>query len=402
VKRTLIDQRPLVAGKPTTVRVLHVYRTYFPQTQGGLEETIRQICLNTRPHGVVSRVLCTSPCIEPRVVRREEAAVYRARLDAEPASCSIAREAFPMFRRLLSWADVVHYHFPWPFADVLHFATRVDVPTLVTYHSDIVRQRMLAGIYSPLMMRFLRSVDRIVCTSPNYLATSKVLSRFKDRLDIVPIGLDRDSYPAASEDTVADVRAEYGEGFFLFVGVLRYYKCLHVLLDAIPGAPFRVVIVGSGPTERELKRQAKRLGLDNVTFAGQAPDRVKVALLRLCRGVVFPSHFRSEAFGVTLLEGAMHGKPLVSTETGSGTSHVNIDGETGLVVEPASPRSLREAMDRLYEDDALARTLGDGARRRFDRLFSGRLMGDRYAEIYRSLTGPAGATVSRPLQRSPA
>ena len=368
------------------MHVLHVYRTYFPETQGGLEETIRQICLNTRRHGIASRVLCPSPSVAPRVVRREEAAVYRCRLDGEVASCSLSREAFPMLRRLLRWADLVHYHFPWPLADVLHFSSGVRVPTVLTYHSDIVRQRVLARLYSPLRNRFLRSVDRIVCTSPNYLATSEVLKRLGDRVDVVPIGLDRASYPEPTGDTLARVRAEYGDGFFLFVGVLRYYKCLHILLEAAQGAPYPVVIVGSGPDEAKLKRQAAGLGLTNVTFAGHVEDATKVALIRLCRGVVFPSYLRSEAFGVTLLEGAMNGKPLITAEAGSGTSHVNVDGETGIAVLPASAEAFRTGMDRLHADSGLARRLGTGARERFDRLFTGQLMGDRYADIYRSLT----------------
>ena len=375
------------------MRVLHVYRTYFPQTQGGAEEVIRQICLNTQRHGVRSRVLCVSPNTRPRVVRRTEAAVFRSRLDVEVASCSMSLQALPMFRRLLHWADVVHYHFPWPFADMLHFACRVRLPSVVSYHSDIVRQRVLASLYAPLMKRFLRSMDRIVCTSPNYLASSNVLGAFKDDVDVVPIGLTPDSYPKPPQARLEQARRRYGEGFFLFVGVLRYYKCLHILLDALVGAPFRAVIVGAGPLEGELKAQARRLGLSNVVFAGHVSDEDKVALLELSRAFVFPSYMRSEAFGVTLLEGAMHAKALVSTEVGSGTSHVNVDGETGLVVEPASPAALHEAMARLHQDPELAERLGANARRRFERLFNGQLMGDRYAAIYASLAG-TGATSS--------
>ena len=367
--------------------MLHVYRTYFPETQGGLEEVIRQICLNTRRHGVESRVLCVSRSVSPRVVRRPEAVVYRSKLHVEVASCSVSLQALPMFRRLLKWADVVHYHFPWPFGDVLHFAAKVRLPAVVTYHSDIVRQRFLAQLYAPLMTRFFKAVERIVCTSPNYFATSSVLRRFEDRVDIVPIGLDPASYPAVVQSEVDATRTEYGEGFFLFIGVLRYYKCLHILLDAIQGAPYRVVIVGSGPTEAELKRQAADLRLDNVVFAGQVSDETKVALIELSRGVVFPSYMRSEAFGVTLLEGAMHSKPLISTEVGSGTSHVNIDGETGLVVIPASVKALRQAMDQLHDRPDVARLMGARARQRFDRLFNGQLMGDRYADIYAELIG---------------
>ena len=372
------------------MRVLHVYRTYFPETQGGLEETIRQICLNTAPHGVESRVLCTSETIEPRVVRRDEAAVYRCRRSGEIASCSLSIEAFPMFRRLLAWANVVHYHFPWPLADVMHFTGRVRVPSVVTYHSDIVRQRMLGWMYAPLMRRFLGSVDRIVCTSPNYLASSEVLKSFGDRVDVVPIGLDEGSYPCASDALLDCTEARFGSGFFLFIGVLRYYKCLHILLQAMRQAPYRAVIVGSGPMERQLRKECRRLGLSNVTFTGYLPDPMKVALIKACRAVVSPSYLRAEAFGVSLLEAAMAGKPLVTTETGTGTSYVNVHRETGLVVEPRSPEAFREAMDTLHGEPELARTLGAGARCRFERLFNGRLMGERYADVYSSLAGSPG------------
>ncbi len=115
-------------------------------------------------------------------------------------------------------------------------------------------------------------------------------------------------------------RERAGEKFFLFVGNLRYYKGLHVLLDALEGTPFRAVL--SGPAhEQELRRQAARLNLTQVDFVGPVGDEDKVALLTLCRALTFPSHLRSEAFGISLLEGAMFGKPMISTEIGTGTSY---------------------------------------------------------------------------------
>lgn len=368
------------------MRVLHVYRTYFPNSQGGLEEVIRQICLNTKPLGAESRVLSLSADPSKPILRREEARVYRAKLDFEVAGCGVSINALNYFKRLVQWADIVHYHHPWPFADVLHFAARVRKPTVLTYHSDIVRQKLLAKVYAPLMRRFLASVDQVVCTSRNYFVTSEVLPRYQEKVSVIPIGVNENSYPTVDDTLIRSMRSRYGDDFFLFVGVLRYYKGLHILLDAIKGAPFRVIIVGSGPTERGLKQQARRLQLDNVVFAGQMPDEEKVALLKLSRGVVFPSCLRAEAFGVTLLEGAIYAKPLISTELGSGTSHVNIDGETGLVVPPRSANMLRQAMDQLYHRPEMAKLMGQRARKRYEQLFTGQLMGTRYYELYRALT----------------
>ena len=367
------------------MRVLHAYRTYFPDTQGGVEETIRQICLNTQPCGVQSRVLALSPDAQPATLEREEAEVHRVRRHAEVASCTMSLAAPAAMRRMVRMADVVHYHFPWPFADMLHFGVGVKRPAVLTYHSDIVRQRLLEPVYRPLMNRFLGAVERIVCTSPHYLASSPVLARLKSKVDVIPIGLTPSSYPDVDEDCLAATRAQFGSGFFLYVGVLRYYKSVHVLLDAMRGAPFRAVIAGEGPEGPALRRQAMRLGLDNVTFAGRVSDETKIALLRLCRALVFPSAMRSEAFGVTLLEAAMQGRPMISTEQGTGTSYVNLHGKTGLVVTPESPPALREAMDRLHADPATARAMGARARRRFDQKFTGELMGERYARVYREL-----------------
>jgi rhamnosyl/mannosyltransferase len=280
----------------------------------------------------------------------------------------------------------VHYHYPWPFADLLHFAARVRKPTVLTYHSDIVRQKLLGRLYAPLMKRFLASVDEIICTSPNYFATSDVLTRYEEKVSVVPIGLDELSYPTADDALICSMRERYGDDFFLFVGVLRYYKGLHILLDAIKDAPFKVIIVGSGPTEAELKQQAQDLQLTNVVFTGHLTDEEKVALFKLSRGVVFPSYLRAEAFGVTLLEGAMYGKALISTEVGSGTSHVNIDSETGIVVPPGSAKALRQAMDQLWYRPEMAKLMGQRARKRYEQLFTGQLMGRRYHDVYRALT----------------
>ncbi|CAG9175552.1 D-inositol-3-phosphate glycosyltransferase [Cupriavidus laharis] len=290
------------------------------------------------------------------------------------------------FRRQSEWADVIHYHFPWPFGDILHKLVRPAKPALVTYHSDIVRQRTLLKLYRPLMHHFLGGMDRIVATSPNYLETSDVLLKYKDKVSLIPIGIDAESYPTPSTGLVESWRNKLGEGFFLFVGVIRYYKGLHILLKAAQGTQFKVVIVGAGPIEAELKEQAERLGLTNVHFLGALPDLDKMALLQLCGAVVFPSHLRSEAFGVTLLEGAMLGKPMISSEIGTGSSFVNVDGETGLVVTSGDAAAFQAAMCKLDGSPQLARSMGQKAKERFAKLFTADRMAAAYAKVYRELT----------------
>lgn len=366
------------------MRVLHVYRTYFPETQGGLQEAIRQICIGTKPCGVESRVFTLHDGPDDEVAQ-EEALVVRAHKHLEIASCSIGLRALPQFKKALAWADIVHYHLPWPFADALHVLASVKKPALATYHSDVVRQRVVMGLYGPVLHWFMRQMGRVVCTSPNYLESSPVLARHRDNCAVIPLGLEAASYPQPDEAFLQSVRALYGEHFFLFVGVLRYYKGLHILLQALQGTDIPVVIAGDGPEAQALRDQAQRLGLNNVQFAGYIDDATKVALFKLATAVVFPSHLRSEAFGVTLLEGAMYSCALISTDVGTGTSYVNIDGETGRVIEPDNHEALREAMLAMQANPEQTLRYGRNARSRFEENFTAALQGEAYTAIYREL-----------------
>ena len=367
------------------MRVLHFYKDYFPDSMGGIEQVIRQMCVGTGRLGVANEVLTLTRGKDMGPFDFEGHTVRRVPLDANIASTGISFAAFGELKRRAAAADVVHYHFPWPFMDLAHFFGRIDKPTLVTYHSDIVRQKVLLRLYQPLRNKFLRSVDTIVATSPNYLATSAVLDRYRAKTRTITYGLDKSTYPPAEQARMDKWRAQVGAKFFLFVGVLRYYKGLHILLDAVAGRGYPVVIVGAGPIEQELKAHAARLGLRQVLFVGALGDADKVALLTLCYAVAFPSHLRSEAFGISLLEGAMYGKPMISSEIGTGTSYINIDRETGLVVPPSDPRAFGEAMRTLWDNPALALEMGRRAEARYGELFTAGRMAGSYHALYLEL-----------------
>lgn len=367
---------------PSRVRVLHFYKTAYPDSLGGAEQFIRHLTLAARRFGVESTVLALSDNPSKASQKIESYTLHQAKKTFEVASMGVSVEAIGMFRSLLREADVVHYHFPWPFADLLHFAVGVRKPSIVTYHSDVVRQRQLLHMYRPLRNWFLSSVNRIVATSPNYLATSPVLRGLKHKVDVIPLGLDQSLYPQPSADKLQQWEDRFGRRFFLFVGVLRYYKGLHILLEACRNRDFTVVIVGAGPTEESLRQKAAEFGMDNVHFLGFLPDADKVALLTLCTAVVFPSHLRSEAFGLTLVEGAMFGKPLISSEIGTGSSFVNAHGETGFVVPASNPQALASAMQSISDQPELASQMGRAAALRYHALFNADKMGADYARLY--------------------
>jgi rhamnosyl/mannosyltransferase len=369
------------------MRVLHFYKTYYPDSWGGIEQVIRQMCVGTNRLGVTNEVLTLTRNGGPAQMEIEGHTVHRVPLNVEIASNAMSFAAIRKLKHLARNADVIHYHFPWPFMDLAHFMARIGKPSVVTYHSDIVRQKVLLRLYTPLKQRFLKSVDAIVATSPNYLASSPVLGRYQHKTRTITYGLDKSIYPKPAQQVLDKWRARCGERFFLFIGMLRYYKGLHILLEAMANTNYPVVIVGAGPLEQELKQHADRLRLTHVMFVGALAEEDKVALLELSYAMLLPSHLRSEAFGISLLEGAMYGKPMISSEIDTGTTYINVDGLTGLVTPPSDPQALAQAMRSLWDNPQMAAEMGRCAEARYWELFTAERMAQSYVRLYRELAG---------------
>jgi glycosyltransferase involved in cell wall biosynthesis len=367
------------------MRILHITSTFMPDSKGGIEELVRQICINTKAYGVESRILTLSRDPIPKVITIDGIEIFRVKKNFEISSCGFSISAFKKYKELVEWADVVNYHFPWPFQDFLYFLSGSKVKSIVTYHSDIVRQRKLKVIYNPIMKSFLGRVDKIIATSENYVESSNVLKAYKDKIKVIPIGINKSSYPKVLDTELIDMKSKVGENFILFIGKFRQYKGLNYLLDALSNSSFNCVIVGNGFLEKQLTDQAKQIGLTNVHFLGVVNEVEKVALIKLCRAVVLPSNQRSEAFGICLLEGAMYAKPLISTELGTGSSYINIDNTTGIVVPPSDSESLKKAMLKLIANESLANKMGGKAKIRFEELFTGEKMGKSYFQTYKDL-----------------
>jgi rhamnosyl/mannosyltransferase len=267
---------------------------------------------------------------------------------------------------------------------------RPGKPLVMTYHSDIVRQRFSMVLFGPVQERTMRACRVIMPTSPSYIESSEWLSRHRDKCRVVPLGIDLSRFEPT--ETVcartAAIRAEYAGPVVLFVGRLRYYKGLEYLLRAAPDIRAKVLIGGTGPDLARLQGIVRECGAEGrVAFLGDLPEEELVAHLHAADVFCMPSHLRSEAFGLSMVEALACGVPVVSTNIATGVPFVNADGETGFCVEPASPMALRDALNRVLGDASLRARMSEAARRRAHGMFSAERMCTELVRVYRAVLG---------------
>lgn len=383
-------------------RVLHVYKDYFPPVVGGVESTINLLARGTRDEFDTSVIVCSgsSETLEEEI---DGVRVMRVGEQRRFASAPLSLQFPKYLQRLARDTDILHFHHPNPSGDLAFLLSGVRRPYVMTYHSDIVRQRWAFAAFAPLQNWMMKNCGCVMPTSPDYLESSSWLCRYRAKCTVVPLGIELSDFtetPGISE-RAKQLRAGHGERLIVFVGKLRYYKGLQFLVDAMTQIDARLVIVGSGKLQGQLKRQAIALGVeDKIHFAGEVPQNEKVAWLYAATVFCMPSHLRSEAFGISQIEAMACGLPVVSCNIPTGVRFVNRDGETGLLVEPQNPGALAKALNRLLSDDNLRNRLGTAAQARAHDQFSSLAMCARVRVVYREVLRAVRGEASNPACNS--
>lgn len=367
-----------------SLRVLHIGK-FYPPHHGGIENHLRDLCTGLQEFAEV-RVIAANDSSRTAEDLIEGVKVTRVGTSFGVSGAPVCPGMVRQLRE--APADLIHLHLPNPTAILAYLASRHPGRLVVSYHSDIVRQRLLGGLFGPLLRRLLLRSAAIVVASVNYMASSPVLSSYADRCRVIPYGIGIERFERQDASAVAALRARYGARIVLAVGRLVYYKGFDYLIRAMPRVRGRLVIVGEGPLRRKLEREAAIAGVsDRVTIVSGAED--VVPYYHAADVFVLPSVARSEAFGIVQLEAMACGKPVVNTRLNSGVPSVSLDGMTGLTVAPADSEALAAAIQRLLDDEGLRNRLSQAAGRRVRDKFSLELMVRRMWQLYRQVMGSA-------------
>ncbi|OYR67228.1 glycosyltransferase [Halorubrum ezzemoulense] len=362
--------------------ILQVSKYYYPEI-GGIEKFVQDLAeeLNKRSQNVKVLAATKNLSGEEQINNVE---ILRSQSLGEVQSVPIAPGLVIQLWRHSTEAELIHYHLPNPLAVLADTIVSPDCPRVVTYHSDIVKQSLSLRLYRPLLHRFLKSVDRIVTTSPKLLEHSEELQPHTEKCQVIPLGIDPSRF-RKKEREISD-GASKDQPIVLFVGRLTYYKGIQHLIDAAHRIEGEIIIVGDGPDRPELEKRARGRGASSdVTFLGHISEAKLHELYRVADVFVLPSVEPSEAFGIVQLEAMASETPVVNTELESGVPWVSPHRETGITVPPREPVELADAINELIREPDLATQYGQTARNRVMEKFTTSKTAAAYNDLYTTL-----------------
>ena len=372
--------------KNNKLKILQVNKLYYPVI-GGVEKVVQDISEGVNDEFDVKVLVCNSgtASVTEKVNGIE---VTRAgsvgSLFSMPVSLS-----FPfVFKELSKDSDILHFHFPFPLGDISCLMFKPKGKIVITWHSDIVKQKNVLSLYQPFLKKFLKRADRIVATSPNMIEHSVFLSEIRNKCSVIPLSINMEDYRRTGtiDEKVRALRSVNGDKIVLFIGRLVYYKGVEYLIRAMSKINAKLVIIGDGPLELSLKELAIKTEVaDKIIWLKNIPDAELKVYYHACDVFTLPSVERSEAFGLVQLEAMACRKPVVSTDLLTGVPFVNQHDKTGFIVPPRDDTALAEAINKLLAEPSLRESMGDYAFKRVEKEFNRKKMLSDYISLYKDV-----------------
>ena len=369
------------------MKIVQINKLYFPWL-GGVETVVKQIAEGIAKKNVESCIIAINGenSKKTSTLKLNNATVIKSKLNfffgAQPISFGLIK----ILKK--SEADIYHLHLPNPFGVLCYLISKPKGKLLITYHSDIVKQRVLKFFYKPLLNIILKKADKIVATSQNLVNSSSILTKHKEKTVIIPLGINPNDY-TIDEEILSEMKTKYGERFLLAIGRLVEYKGFEYLLKALPEIPDeKLYIIGNGKFENHLNEIIKDNNLtERVTILKPLHFENLKAMMKLSKMFIFPSVSNNEAFGIVQLEAMYFGKPVISSDLPTGVTFVNQHGETGLVTRKRDSGSIAVAINKLLNDNELYNTISDNNQEYVCKNFSEKSMVDSYLRLYKEMPG---------------
>lgn len=368
------------------MKILHIGKFY--PIEGGVDKVMLDLTKGLSERGVSCDMLCAANGRAQVVNLNEFGRIIATRTTIKLAATYFSFSMVTYMRKHAAEYAVVHVHHPDPMACFALFFSGYKGKVVLHWHSDILKQKVLLQFYKPFQSWLIRRADKIVGTTPVYVAQSKALAAVQDKVDYIPIGVADVSLATADVDSIKNRYP--GKKIIYSLGRLVGYKGYEYLVEAARYMPdgYVVLIGGRGPLMEALRSKIFGLGLQKKVFLiGYVSDNDFAAYYKACDVFCLSSIWKTEAFAIVQVEAMSCGKPIVATRIPeSGVSWVNKHGYSGLNVPVMDGKALAEAILEVTEESEYKK-YSSQARKHYEENFTYSKMIDRCMKLYIDLLG---------------
>ncbi len=341
------------------MKILQVNKLYSPHI-GGIERVIQDISEGLNEKYDIEVLVCQSKG-KTSDEKINGVKVKRSGSIGTYFSMPVSFSFFRYFKKMSRDADIVHVHLPFPLADIACLLSGYKGKVVISWHSDVVKQKKMLTFYKPIMKAFLKRADCIFVATPGHISGSAYLKPYSNKCRIVPYGINAEIYERAERMPVLTEKlTDSSSKKLLFTGRLVYYKGIDVLIRSMKNtSDCELFIAGDGVLHDQLLDEVQKAGISSrVHFLGVLSDKELKAAMSDCDIFILPSVENSEAFGIVQMEAMVYGKPVINTSLPTGVPYVSPDGISGITVEPKNETALADAINLLVHDDSLREKYG--------------------------------------------
>lgn len=351
------------------MKILQINKLYYPVI-GGIETVVQNIAegFSDQTDNKTAVLAC-----QEKGERSEEiingVKVYRAASLGKALGMPLSLDFFRLSRRLCPQYDRIIIHYPFPLAALIcPFIPKHKL--IIYYHADIVRQKISNFLVMPLIKASLKRTKLILTSGNNIIKHSPLLTQFNNKCRAVPFGIDI-NYKLEDQAEAQLIKKKYSPNntLILTVGRLVYYKGLNYAIKAMTKVEAKLLVIGTGPEEKSLRRLIKDNNLGNKVTIIKPQTRLQPFFLA-ADIFLFPSTAKSEAFGLVQLEAMAAGKAIVNTYLQTGVEEIGQNGINGLSVKPADSEALARALNTLIADPELRNNMGARGQARYQQYYT--------------------------------
>src|SRR3989344_3073486 len=324
-----------------TIKILQINKLYYPWI-GGIETVVKNIAEGLQGKEYIEVIACESKGMgnintinNIKVTKASSLGIFFS----TPISIS-----FPfLLRKKIQKFDILHFHLPFPLGvmSYLFFCLKIkNQKIIVTWHSDIVKQKFFLFFYNPFSILFLKKADKILVTSHNFLKNSPFLKKFQNKCSVISLGIDIKKFQKIQERKL----------------------------------------------EQKLKKQTKKLKLnEKIIFLPHLQNQELKYCYKISNIFVLPSIEKTEAFGLVQLEAMLSELPVINTYLPTGAQFVSIHNKTGLTVQPKNSQAIENAINYLLQNPSLAKKMGQNGKKRVEKYFSLNKMLRETEKVYKKV-----------------